>query len=38
MGGLFDRGGVARRMKQPNTDSDYQRHHNDHPKHQSGDI
>jgi hypothetical protein len=36
--GLFDRRGMARRMKQPNADGYYQRHHNDHPKHQSGDI
>jgi hypothetical protein len=38
VGGLFDRRGMARRVKQPNADGYYQRHHNDHPKDQSGDI
>jgi hypothetical protein len=38
VGGLVDRRGMARRVKQPNADGYYQRHHNDHPKHQPGDI
>jgi hypothetical protein len=38
VGGLFDRRGTARRVKQPNADGYYQRHHNDHPKDESGDI
>jgi hypothetical protein len=38
VGGLFDRRGMARRVKQPNADGYYQRHHNDYPKDQSGDI
>jgi hypothetical protein len=38
VGRLFDRRGMARRVKQPNADGYCQRHHNDHPKDHSGDI
>jgi hypothetical protein len=29
---------MARRVKQPNADGYHQRHHNDDPKNESGDI
>ena len=38
VGGLIDRGAMARRVKQPNTDGYYQRHHDDHSEDQSSDI
>lgn len=38
VGGLIDRRGVARRVKQPNADGHCQRHRDDHPKEQSDDI
>jgi hypothetical protein len=38
VGGLLNIGGTTRGMKQPDTDRHHERHRNDHPKQQSGDI